>query len=112
MPLNSQGLITIDSLINELTKSYKRMTVDNTIIKTRIINVGGLDVVIGVKISINVKHYPDPKCIVGFKVTLTNIPFNIEIHQNHFNDELVIDKTDYDFNGLYELIKKTFIERL
>lgn len=95
-----------------MIRSYKRMTVDNTIIKTRIINVGGLDVVIGVKISINVKHYPDPKCIVGFKVTLTNIPFNIEIHQNAFNDEPVIEETDYDIIGLYELIKKSFIERL
>lgn len=88
------------------------MTVDNTIVKTRVINISGVNVVVGVKVSINSKYYPDPKCIVGFKVTLTNIPFNIEIHQNHFNDELVIDKTDYDFNGLYELIKKTFIERL
>lgn len=112
MPLNSQGLITINLLVGDMVKRYKRMTVDNTIIETRIINVGGIDVVVGVKVSININDYPDPKCIVGFKVTLTNIPFNIEIHQNHFNDELVIDKTDYDFNGLYELIKKTFIERL
>ena len=88
------------------------MTVDNTIVKTRIINVSGVDVVVGVKVSINSKYYPKPECVVGFKVTLTNLPINLEIHQNAFNDQPVIEETDYDIIGLYELIKKSFIERL
>ena len=110
---NTQTVVIINSLVNELVKDYKRMTINNTILGTRIINVNGYDVTIGVRISINPKHYPDLKCIVSFRVSLVNIPINVEMYNaNIFNTELTVDTTDYNFSLLYEFIKKTFYSKI